>query len=323
LRHVALNMLLPYPWKLRLLASLLRLYQVGGLRQFLRNTGVLQRLSPSLAELETMLPAIPSATERRAIAPETAPLSDPHGQVAILTGCVMPELLPQVNQATVRVLSINGYRVLAPVAQRCCGALQAHAGELDKARELARHAITVFEATKAEWIVVNSAGCGATMKTYGHLLADDAAFATRAARFSDRVRDISEILAAKPLRQPLKPMPIRVAYDDPCHLLHGQKVSAPPRDILRQIPQLQLVDVPESDWCCGSAGIYNLVHPDMARTLLDRKIAHLASVQPQMVATGNPGCILQLRQGVARHGLNIKIVHPVEILAQAYEGMAS
>jgi glycolate oxidase iron-sulfur subunit len=322
LRHVALNMLLPYPWKLRLLASLLRLYQVGGLRQFLRNTGVLQRLSPSLAELETMLPAIPSATERRAIAPETAPLSDPHGQVAILTGCVMPELLPQVNQATVRVLSINGYRVLAPVAQRCCGALQAHAGELDKARELARHAITVFEATKAEWIVVNSAGCGATMKTYGHLLADDAAFATRAARFSDRVRDISEILAAKPLRQPLKPMPIRVAYDDPCHLLHGQKVSAPPRDILRQIPQLQLVDVPENDWCCGSAGIYNLVHPDMARTLLDRKIAHLASVQPQMVATGNPGCILQLRQGVARHGLNIKIVHPVEILAQAYEGMA-
>jgi glycolate oxidase iron-sulfur subunit len=323
LRHIALHTLLPSPWRLRLLTGLLRFYQTSGLQQFLRNSGILQRLSSSLATLETMLPTIPAAAERRAVAPETMPTGDERGQVAILTGCVMPELLPQINQATVRVLSMNGYRVLAPAAQRCCGALQAHAGELEKARELARHAITVFEATKAEWIVVNSAGCGATMKTYGHLLADDTAFATRAAKFSNRVRDVSEVLAAEPLRPPLTPMPIRVAYDDPCHLLHGQKVSAPPRDLLRQIPQLQLVDIPEGDWCCGSAGIYNLVHPGTAQDLLDRKIAHLASVQPQMVVTGNPGCILQLRHGVARHGLNISVTHPVEILAQAYERATS
>jgi glycolate oxidase iron-sulfur subunit len=230
----------------------------------------------------------------------------------------MPELLPQVNQATVHVLAMNGYRVLAPAAQHCCGALQTHAGELEKARELARYTITVFEATKAKWIVVNSAGCGATMKTYGHLLADDPEFATRASTFSNRVCDISEVLVTEPLRQPLKPMPVRVAYDDPCHLLHGQKISTPPRDLLRQIPQLQLVDVPESDWCCGSAGIYNLVHTNTAQELLDRKMAHIASVQPQIIATGNPGCILQLRQGVARHLLNIEVAHPVEILSRAY-----
>lgn len=322
LRHAALHTLLPSPRRLRWLASLLRFYQISGLQQFLRNTGIWQRLSPSLATLETMLPEIPAAAERRAVAPETMPTGNARGRVAILTGCVMPALLPQINQATARVLSMNGYRVLAPTTQRCCGALQAHAGELEKARELARHAIAVFEATKVEWIVVNSAGCGATMKTYGHLLADDAAFARRAASFSSKVLDISEILVAEPLRQPLKPMPLRVAYDDPCHLLHGQKVSAPPRDLLRQVPQLQLLDVPESDWCCGSAGIYNLVHADTARNLLDRKIAHLASVQPRVVVTGNPGCILQLRQGVARHGLNFKVAHPVEILAQAYEDNA-
>ena len=323
LHHVGLHTLLPSPWRLRLLASLLRFYQMNGLQRLLRTYGLLERLSPSLAAMEAMLPEVPSAAERRAVPTETAPHGDARGLVAILTGCVVPELLPQVNQATVRVLAVNGYRVLAPSAQRCCGALQAHAGELEKARELAQHNIIVFEATGAEWIAVNSAGCGATMKAYGHLLTDDPVFAARATTFSSRVRDVSEILAAEPLREPLKPMPLRVAYDDPCHLLHGQNISEPPRLLLRQIPQLQLVDVPESDWCCGSAGIYNLVHTDTAQALLDRKIAHIASVQPQMIVTGNPGCILQLRQGVAQHGLSAEVLHPVEVLAQEYAQSAS
>ena len=157
------------------------------------------------------------------------------------------------------------------------------------------------------------------MKEYGHLLRDDPAFATRAQAFSRRVRDVSEVLTNTPLRGPLRPVSLRVAYDDACHLLHGQKIHEQPRALLRQIPDLQLLEVPESDWCCGSAGIYNLLHPETAQTLLDRKMAHLASLQPHLIVTGNPGCILQLRQGVARHGLAAEVLHPVEVLARTYD----
>jgi glycolate oxidase iron-sulfur subunit len=319
LQRVGLQYLVPSPTKLRWLANMLRLYQVSGIQQWLRTSECLQHVAPNLAVLETLLPQVPAAAARRAIPASTPAQGEEQGQVAMLTGCVMPELLPQVNQATVRVLAANGYGVLAPPAQRCCGALQAHAGELELARQLARHNIIVFEATPDAWIVVNSAGCGAMMKEYGHLLAEDAAFAARAKAFSRRVRDISEVLASTPLRGPLKPVPLRAAYDDPCHLLHGQKIHQQPRQVLRQVPDLRLLEVPESDWCCGSAGIYNLLHADMAQQLLDRKMAHIAALQPQIIVTGNPGCILQLRQGVVHHGLAAEVLHPVEVLARAYE----
>lgn len=315
----AMQQLLTSPSRLRLLGNLLRLYQRSGAQRFVRDHEVLQRLSPSLAAMEAMLPSRPVNADRLAIPDEIAPQGDEVERVALLIGCVVPELLPRVNQATVRVLTANGYRVLAPSAQRCCGALQAHAGELEVARRLARHNIDVFETLGVTWVVVNSAGCGAMMKEYGHVLADDPDFAARARVFSSRVRDVSEVLAAAPLRGPLKPMPLRVAYDDPCHLLHGQKISEQPRTALRQIPELHLLDVPESDWCCGSAGIYNLVHSDTAQELLERKMAHLASVRPELIATGNPGCLLQLQQGVRQHQLDIEVLHPVEILARAYE----
>ncbi|HEY7490957.1 MAG TPA: heterodisulfide reductase-related iron-sulfur binding cluster [Candidatus Tectomicrobia bacterium] len=318
LRHVSLHTLLPSSTLLWLLASALRVYEASGLQRVLRASGMLKRLSPSLATLEASLPQVPSAQERRTLPEETRPQGGERGRVAILTGCIMPEVLPQVNRATVQVLTTNGYRVLAPAAQRCCGALHAHAGELERARQLARYNIMVFEATGAALIAVNSAGCGAMMKAYGHLLADDTAFASRAHTFSQRVRDISEILALAPLCGQLQPMPMRAAYDDPCHLLHGQQIRAQPRMLLQQIPELHVVEVPESDWCCGSAGIYNLVHTDTARQLLDRKMTHIAAVQPQLIVTGNPGCILQLRQGVLRHGLAAEVLHPVEVLARAY-----
>ncbi len=317
--NFSLQTLLPSSSLLWLVASFLRLYQYSGLQRVVRTSGLLQRLWPSLAALETSLPPVPATTERYAVPAETPAQGEEREQVAMLTGCVMSELLPQVNRATVQVLAANGYRVLTPPSQRCCGALQAHAGELEKARELARHNIVVFEATGAAWVAVNAAGCGATMKGYGHLLAEDADFAVRAQAFSRRVRDVSEILATAPLRGPLHPVPLRVAYDDPCHLLHGQKIHSQPRSLLQQVPELQLVEIPESDWCCGSAGIYNLLHPDTAQTLLERKMAHIAAVQPQLLVTGNPGCILQLRQGVARHHLDLEVLHPVEVLAQAYD----
>jgi glycolate dehydrogenase iron-sulfur subunit len=319
-QRLCLQALLPVPALVQQFASVLHVYQVSGLQQLLRASGVLRHLTPTLATMEMRLPRVPARAERHPVPVETAPVGAEQGRVAMLTGCIMPAFLPEVNHATAQVLAANGYRVYAPPAQRCCGALQAHAGEIEMARQLARHNIAVFEATDAEWVVVNSAGCGALMKEYGHLLRDDPAFATRAEAFSQRVCDVSELLTTAPLRQPLHPVPLRVAYDDPCHLLHGQKIHAQPRALLRQIPELQLLEVPESDWCCGSAGVYNLLHPETAQSLLDRKMAHLASVQPQLIVTGNPGCILQLRQGMTQHGLAVEVLHPVEVLARAYAG---
>ena len=245
-------------------------------------------------------------------------MGEERGKVLMLTGCVTPHVLPRVNHATIRVLARNGYRVLTAAAQPCCGALQAHTNDREGARRLARHHIAAFEASGADWMVVNAAGCGALMKDYGHLLADDSGFADRARAFDSRVRDVSELLAAAPLRGPLRSVPLRVAYDDPCHLSHGQRIRQQPRDLLRQVPGLELLDAPESDWCCGSAGTFNLFHPEMAGALLDRKMVHLASTRPDIVASGNPGCLLQLRQGAARHGMAAEILHPVEVLDRAY-----
>ncbi|WP_089935397.1 (Fe-S)-binding protein [Candidatus Entotheonella palauensis] len=318
LHYVGLHVLLTSPGWMWVVAGLLRFYQISGLQTLLRNSGLLERFSPAMAAAEAAMPAVPATAARQRVPSETDPEGEVRDTVAMLTGCVMPELLPQVNRATVQVLAANGYGVMAPPAQRCCGALQAHAGELEKARQLAKHNIEVFESTGASRVVVNSAGCGAMMKGYGHLLADDANFANRAQAFSQRVYDISEILAMAPLRGTLRPLPMRVAYDDPCHLLHGQQVREQPRILLRQVPGLELLDVPEGDWCCGSAGIYNLVHADMAQALLDRKMEHMASIQPQLIVTGNPGCLLQLRQGVKRHQLDVEVMHPIEVLAQAY-----
>lgn len=318
MRQFGFQRLLTSPGLLGWIAGALHLYQVSGLQALLRRGDVLRRIAPVLPSLAAMLPDVPSRMKRRPLPTEMSPQGVQRGQVALLTGCVMPELLPEVNRATAEVLVANGYRVFAPPAQRCCGALHAHAGELEVAQRLAKQNIAAFEAVGAEWVVVNAAGCGAMMKEYGHLLADDAEIRTRAEAFSRRVRDVSEVLAMAPLRGVLQPLPMRVAYDDPCHLLHGQHIREQPRALLRQVPALELVEVPEGDWCCGSAGLYSLVHPETANALTARKIEHIASVRPQLVATGNPGCILQLRRGMKQCDLDIEVCHPVEVLARAY-----
>ena len=318
LHRLFMHRILPFPRRLHQLASLLRVYQVSGVQAVVRQSGLLPRLAPRLAVMETLLPAVPPARARQTLPVETPAHGEERGRVILLTGCVTPQVLPQVNRATVRVLARNGYGVLATPAQPCCGALQAHASDLEGARRLARQHIADFEASGADWLVVNAAGCGALMKDYGHLLIDDPDFAARAEAFGARVRDVSELLAVAPLQGPLQPVPLRVAYDDPCHLSHGQRIRQQPRELLRQVPGLELLAVPESDWCCGSAGTFNLFHPETAGALLDRKMAHLASVRPDVVVSGNPGCLLQLRQGAARHGLAAEILHPIEILDRAY-----
>jgi glycolate oxidase iron-sulfur subunit len=222
-------------------------------------------------------------------------------------------LFPEVNRATVTLLARAGYRVLVPRGQGCCGALHLHWGDRAAGRELARRNVAALR--EADWIVANAAGCGAAMRDYGHLLSDD----PDAAAFAGRVRDVSELLAEH-LPGPRRPLDLTVTYHDPCHLAHGQRVREAPRALLRVIPGLRLVDLVDSDLCCGSAGVYNLMEPEIARQLLERKLDRIADTGAAVVATGNPGCILQIRHGLASRGSKVRVHHPVELLAWSLEG---
>ena len=255
--------------------------------------------------------------------PETTPAQGPERmKVAMLTGCVQRLAFGHVNEATVRVLSAEGCRVTAPAAQGCCGALPLHAGHIDQARALARRTIEVFEQAGADRIVVNAAGCGSAMKDYGELFADDPAWAKRAHDFSARVRDVSQVLAEiGPPRAPRHPIAARVAYHDACHLAHGQGVRAEPRALLQGIPGVELVSPAEPEICCGSAGIYNLVQPGPAADLGDRKARHLAALSPDMIATANPGCTLQIAAAGRRLGHNWPVFHPVELIDASIRGV--
>jgi len=242
--------------------------------------------------------------------------------VGLLTGCVQRLVFPQVNDATVRVLSAEGCDVLAPADQGCCGALALHAGRADEARAFARRTIEVFERAGVERIAVNAAGCGSSMKEYGQLLADDPAWADRARAFSARVRDVTEIVAELgPPQAPRHPIRKRVAYHDACHLAHAQAVRQQPRDLLRSIPGIEIVPFAEPEICCGSAGIYNLVEPDAARELGDRKVANLDASAPELIATANPGCTLQMAAAAARLGRDWPIRHPIELLDASIRGV--
>jgi glycolate oxidase iron-sulfur subunit len=238
--------------------------------------------------------------------------------VALLTGCIQQMAFGPQNRATARVLAKNGAEVLVPRGQGCCGALHAHAGEHETALALARRTIAVFEASGAELVIVNTSGCGAHMKAYGTLLAGDPEWRDRAHRFAASVRDVSEFLATEPLRGPLREVRRTVTYHDPCHVVHGQKIFRQPRALLAQIPGLTQVDLKEADWCCGSAGTYNLTQPEMARRLQERKVAHIQATHADAVVTSNPGCIIQIAQGLRAAGTPIEVLHLVEILDQAY-----
>jgi len=249
------------------------------------------------------------------VAERTPAVGNRRMTVGLLTGCVQRVMFGHVNQATINVLSSEGCDVVAPADQECCGALALHAGRLDEARESARRTIASFERTGVERIAVNAAGCGSSMKEYGQLLADDPVFADRARAFSARVRDVSEVVCElAPARAPRHPLTLRVAYHDACHLAHAQGVRQPPRDLLQSIPGIELVPFGEQEICCGSAGIYNLVEPEAARQLGDRKAAHITAVAPDVVATGNPGCILQIAAAAKRGGSPLRVVHPIELL---------
>ncbi len=282
-----------------------------------RRAGIVMRI-------KAMLALAPSVSWRSLFArvPErTAAVGTRRLTVGLLTGCVQRIAFPQVNDATVRVLSAEGCDVVAPGDQGCCGALALHAGRLDEARMFARRTIESFERSGVEKIAVNAAGCGSSMKEYGQLLADDPVWAERARLFASRVRDVTEVLAELGApRAARHPLPMRVAYHDACHLAHAQGVRQQPRDLLASIPGIELLPFAEQDICCGSAGIYNLVEPEPAAQLGDRKVERINDVRPDIVVTANPGCTLQMAAAARRAGRSWPIRHPVEILDASIAG---
>ena len=315
LRVWVLRQLFPYPKRLQLLFSLLRLYQRSGLQRLLRTSRLLRLIPGGLAEAESMLPEVPR--ERFELTAEPAG-AQAGRRVALLTGCVMPLLYARTHEATVRVLARHGVQAVAPADQRCCGALNLHAGDRRTARELARRNIDAFLAAGVEAIIVNSVGCGSTLKEYGELLEPDPAYAEKARRFSAMVQDVTEFLAALPLQPPRSAVAQRVTYQDSCHLVHAQGVQSPPRELLRAIPGLELVEMEAPDRCCGSAGVYSFAQRDMSLRLLDDKMRDVAATGASVIATANPGCIMQIEAGLRRQGLPGRVVHVVELLDEAY-----
>ncbi len=320
LRAIALHWLLPHPDRLELSLWPLRLYQRLGLQWLVRHSGLRRLLPASLRVMEGLLPPLPPRPLRQTL-PETVPAQgERRYRVGFFLGCVMTLVLARASRATVAVLAANGCEVVTPKDQVCCGAPHAEEGEADSVRALARRNIDVFERCGVDYIVADCAACGAQTKEYAHLLRDDPAYAARARAFSAKVRDISEFLATIPLRRPLGEVRRRVAYHHPCHLVHAQGVGEEPRALLRRVPGLELVELKEADHCCGSAGIYNITHPERAQAISDRKLANLAASGAEVLATGNPGCLLQIMAGVRDKGLAVEVQHPMEILELAYRG---
>jgi glycolate oxidase iron-sulfur subunit len=307
------------PGRLRALLLPLRLYQITGLERLVRRMGILKLLPPRLRAMEALLPRVPAQESF----PELIPAQgERRRRVGLLLGCVQRVLFPQVNMATARVLAAEGCEVRAPSRQPCCGALLVHAGEEEQALELARRTIDTFEKAEVDAVIINAAGCGSNVKEYGHLLRDDPKYAARARAFAAKCRDISEFLAELTPRPTRHALRLRVAYHDACHLQHAQGVRTQPRALLRRIPQLELLEIPEASMCCGSAGIYNMVQPEAAAELGDRKADHIAALEPDMVVTGNPGCILQLQSALARTGRKLPVRHIVELLDASIRGVS-
>jgi len=331
LRAWLLRQLLPHRGRLALAASALRLYQRLGPGRWL----------PPLRPLEALLPPLParpfpsystrpgqgshavgwpSPPEGLTVEPQSGPT---RRRVALFAGCVMPWLYSGVHAATVRLLARSGCGVLAPAGQTCCGALLLHSGDVATARRLARRNTDLFLGLEIDAVVVNAAGCGSALKEYPHLLRDDPAYYAKAQRFSALVKDVSELLLESPFDLPLRPLPLRATYQDPCHLAHAQGLRAQPRALLRAIPGLELVEMAGADRCCGSAGIYNLLHPALARRLLRSKVEAIRATEAQVVVTANPGCQLQLAAGLKLWGVPGRVVHLVELLDEALIGGAN
>lgn len=314
-RNFFLNKLLPYPGRMATVARLLRLYQRSGVQAIARRSGILRVLG--LSDRERLLPKIdgefffgklgktfPSVGERRA-------------RVAFFAGCIANVTFSKLNEATIRVLTANGCEVVVPDQQFCCGALAAHAGVRETARDLGRKNMAAFEREGIDAILTNAAGCGSTLKEYDHLFSAAEPEYAKAVAFREKVRDVTEFLARLGLSAKLRPLAMRVTYQDSCHLLHGQKVREAPRQLLRSIPGIEFVELPYSDICCGSAGIYNVTQTEASLELLAEKMKYAKETGARVIATANPGCLLQMRAGAGIHKTEQEVLHIVELLERA------
>jgi glycolate oxidase iron-sulfur subunit len=318
-RWLLLGVLFREQWRLRLVGRLLWIYQASGLQAVVRRSGLLRLLPRGMRGLEAKTPTMQRHFSPALIAPEERPAGEVRYRVGLLTGCVQDLIFSDVNRDTAEVLRANGCVVVTPPRQACCGSLHAHNGEYEMAKDYARRLLDCFELEQLDAIITNAAGCGSHLKHFDRLLQDDPRYAAKAREWSEKVRDISEWLVEIDFRTPGRPPTESVVtYHDACHLCHGQKITAQPRALLAGIPGLKIAPLAESMWCCGSAGIYNLIQPEMADKLLQRKVDHIVETGARVVATGNPGCLLQIQNGVRARGLELEVVHPVTLLARAY-----
>ncbi len=316
LRHLAFRRLFPSPTALKITGLLLHAYQASGLQQMVRQSGLLDQI-PRLADLDRLTPEAEWPNFFPQLGRTFPARGEKRFRVALHSGCIANISFARLHEATIRVLQANGCEVVAPAGQICCGALHVHAGRREEARELARRNIAAFEKEPVYAILTNAAGCGSTLKEYDELLRDDPAWAARAGKFTERMKDATEFLAGAGLTQSLRALPARVTYQDSCHLLHGQKVRDAPRKLLRAIPDLDLVEMAHSDICCGSAGIYNVLETELSMQLLGSKMECANGSGAAVIATANPGCLLQLRAGVEQFGGGQRVVHVLELLDEA------
>jgi len=304
--------------RLRLLRIFLRAYQRSGLQSLVRGSGLLTLLPRQLAAMEALMPKLGA---RECIPAVTPARGAKRKRVGLLLGCVQREFIPEINAATVRVLAAEGCEVIAPPDQPCCGALMVHAGEETPALDLARRVIDVFERSEVEVVITNAGGCGSNVREYGYQLRDDPRYAERAARFSAKCKDISEFLEELGSQAARTPLNMRVAYHDSCHLQHAQRVRTQPRALLSAIPGVEIQDLPEAALCCGSAGIYNLVQSNTADALADRKAQYITAARPDVVATGNVGCMLQIAAALERAGQKTPVLHTIQLIDASLRGV--
>jgi glycolate oxidase iron-sulfur subunit len=322
-RTLLLKGLFTRPRLLRLVGRLLYLYQSTGLQELFRRLEFVKLLPSRIQQLEPQTPTVQQKFSHQLIAPVEKPRSgEIRYRVALLTGCVQDLVFSNINRDTADVLLANGCEVHTPPVQFCCGSLHGHNGESETSRALARRNLDLFDVEGLDAIITNAAGCGSHLKTYGRLLAEDKRYADRAAIWSRKCKDISEFLVQIGFRAPTAApanLPIeKLTYHEACHLCHGQKITAQPRRVLKSIPGVKLTELAESTWCCGSAGIYNIIQPAMSQQLLSRKLGHIAKTGAAIVATANPGCHLQIENGAKARDAKIQVLHPVTLLAMAY-----
>ena len=306
--------------RLLLVGRLIRIYQTLGIQSLIRRSRILRLFPQPLQELEAMTPTIPPKFSAQLIAPVTPALGKRRYRVAMLTGCAQDLIFSEINRDTVEVLARNGCEVITPPRQSCCGSLHGHNGEWALAQQLARRHIDQFSPDDFDAVISNAGGCGSHLKHYAQLLAEDAAYRDRAKKWDAKLKDVHEWLMAiglEPVAGQGHPAQT-VTYHESCHLCHGQKITRQPRQLLSAIPNLTLIELPESNWCCGSAGIYNITQPEMAGQLLERKMKHIRGTGAGVVANGNSGCLLQLINGARQHQVQIRVAHPITLLAEAY-----